>query len=745
MPRFPTIASYLLLATIPLAPGCSNEVSAGDDSPSSHPLPTALNLTRRGAPPTEVRLVHRLAVPEKLQPWAVLEGKGRVGPLPEGTIPGDPHGVMLTGKGKKTLAIPGAIPTHSCNQVVVELVSQTAVSADLSFYRNGKWRKAHSASLAGGSAEVRRLIFQPGGRNLTAEESPGIRVEIASSGPCFVTAVSFWRVPLEECLPDTSKAPTRIAIAGDSRKAFVLSSGGYLQADFAVTDGAMLQLAYGLLPEFRVQGDRPGMKVRIESGKGTRTLHDLEFTQPDSTSIWNAVTIPLDEHAGQRARLRIEIASVGERAQVAGITEPLLVQPWRNAPSVLLVTADSHRPDFINCYSPARRARTPNLDRLAERGVLFTRFYASTDASAASYTALLSGRSPAEVAPTSTEAETLAEVFAARGWCTVAALSSPELAPADTGLDRGFDRILLPPDRPSRARRAVLWMRSQIDGLEGRPLFAWLHLSDPALPYDPPPPSRNRFINSTFRRSSEELPTPEYPILPLADDPPGRQMKRYLTALYMAEIDSLDLEVGRLLRDPRVARAVVAYTADHGISLGAHGVWWSSAGLYPETQRIPLILAWPGARPGSRASRPVSHLDLGQTLLRLAGLEQTAFPGEDFLLPAGAGDREQPPRVALSAGRRNASITDEKWHLILHLEPEELPECERTPERHAAELYDIEEDPRCETDLATKMVEQVARLRALLSDRLPPRLLDESCGCPRCTPFRSGEGITSRR
>ena len=40
----------------------------------------------------------------------------------------------------------------------------------------------------------------------------------------------------------------------------------------------------------------------------------------------------------------------------------------------------------------------------------------------------------------------------------------------------------------------------------------------------------------------------------------------------------------------RDLEGVVASTADHGVSFGEHGVWWSSAGLYPQTLRVPLIL-----------------------------------------------------------------------------------------------------------------------------------------------------------
>ncbi|WP_212750632.1 hypothetical protein, partial [Streptococcus pseudopneumoniae] len=57
-------------------------------------------------------------------------------------------------------------------------------------------------------------------------------------------------------------------------------------------------------------------------------------------------------------------------------------------------------------------------------------------------------------------------------------------------------------------------------------------------------------------------------------------------ARYRGEVSYLDHELGRLLSLPRFERGVVAFTADHGESLGAHGIDFNHAELYPDTTAV---------------------------------------------------------------------------------------------------------------------------------------------------------------
>jgi len=156
--------------------------------------------------------------------------------------------------------------------------------------------------------------------------------------------------------------------------------------------------------------------------------------------------------------------------------------------------------------------------------------------------------------------------------------------------------------------------------------------------------------------------------------------------------------MGRVLSIERFRDGIVAFTADHGESFGEHGIWWDHVDLYPQTVHVPLILRWPGGPQGVRCEEPVTHMDLGRTLLNLAGLEDLKFPGRDL-----AWALEEPhkrlPLFRISAHGFSAAIQSENWYLILHLRRHK--EWALVDERvaHSVELYDLRRDPDCVTNL----------------------------------------------
>jgi len=728
-------AVLLLLACA----ACSGEVVAGDaESPRARTTP--LSLKPHGPPLPTRKLVRRLEVPEGLKPWVALEGKAKVVPLGTEEGAGERRGVQLLGEGRKTLAIPGDFPAHAFNRVVVELVAPQGVSGALALREEGAWRGDWGATLEGGSSELRELRFEPRTRRLAPGRCRGLRLELTSPGACFVRAISFWKVPLTELVPGDPGRAMALEVGGDRReRAYLLPSGRELRAHVEVPEDAVLRLGYALIPGLADEDGRVGVEVRVESGAGTRTFSNLGFREPGAERRWNPVTIPLAEHAGRLARIRIELAPSATGEQLAAICEPKLLLLERTPPTVLLITSDSHRADHVGAYVRNRLVRTPALDRLADRGVVFTDCFASGGDALLSYVALQTGSAPRATSGGATsvprDETTLAELFAARGWTTVAALSSPELDPDATGLGRGFERLLLPGRQPSPARRAARWMREQVRSLDGEALFAWLHLSDPELPYDPPEVQRRFVFGNDALADLAELPEPRYPITPLPADAAGQRAAWYLRALYRAEVGNVDQELGPLLGSPRVLGGIVAFTSDHGVSLGEHGVWFSPAGLYPPTLRVPLILVWPDA-PQLRVRRGVGTVDLGRTLLDLAGLESVPFPGSDLLAEpveeGGAGGT----RYSLGLDGRSAAITADGWHLVLNLAPEERPECEERKEPHSLELYDLAADPACGSDTCAREFDRARALRELLLAWLPEGVLAPNCACGWCAGVR---------
>ena len=100
---------------------------------------------------------------------------------------------------------------------------------------------------------------------------------------------------------------------------------------------------------------------------------------------------------------------------------------------------------------------------------------------------------------------------------------------------------------------------------------------------------------------------------------------REAAACYYASISEIDRQFGRLLA--RVARAgklentVVVMTSDHGDLLGAHGLYCKNVGAFEEAYNIPLVMAGPGIAGPALSDARVGLHDLGQTLLELVGAQ----------------------------------------------------------------------------------------------------------------------------
>jgi arylsulfatase A-like enzyme/tetratricopeptide (TPR) repeat protein len=284
---------------------------------------------------------------------------------------------------------------------------------------------------------------------------------------------------------------------------------------------------------------------------------------------------------------------------------PLFRLEPREDRNILLVTIDTLRADALGSYGS--RAVTPNLDRLAARGVKFTFAHAHAVVTLPSHASILTGRYPYEhgirdnsgyrLAATEPSAATRMKQL---GFATGAFIGG---FPLDQrfGLNRGFDVYddqvgeigkgddLMMPDRPADVviRSALDWIGKQ----RGK-WFAWVHLFDPHAPYRPPASWNN----------------------PLPND------------LYLAEVSWTDFALGTLFDE--VAKqplpTLVVATSDHGEGLGEHGELTHGLFAYESTLRVPLILSEigpTGRRPprGMTIDNSVRHVDVLPTLLHAAG------------------------------------------------------------------------------------------------------------------------------
>jgi arylsulfatase A-like enzyme len=400
------------------------------------------------------------------------------------------------------------------------------------------------------------------------------------------------------------------------------------------------------------------------------------------------------------------------------LTATACTDPPPRGPNVLLISIDTLRPDHLSCYG-YEHDTSPRIDRLAGEGVLFENHVSSSSWTLPSHTALFTSvpdfvhgvtdvRSTA-LAPGFT---TLAERFRAAGWQTAGFFSGPYLHPS-FGLAQGFqhyenctsyaasfehrdredwifDRdLMLDSHKDSTGERVLDAVTQWLSTREERPFFAFVHLWDPHFDFVPPAPWDEHFD-----------PGYEGPIdgrdFYYDNDRYGPSIKprdlQHLLALYDGEIRWTDSIVGKLLDHLDTLAAsddtIVALTSDHGTEFFEHS--WKShrSTLFDELVRIPLVIRAPGRLPaGTRVRAQTRMIDLGPTLLELAGLEAVHGVLGESLIPltrAGHGD--------LGESRDALSELDGDWS---HLR------CLRTPraklihdlERKQFELFDLEQDP----------------------------------------------------
>lgn len=394
-------------------------------------------------------------------------------------------------------------------------------------------------------------------------------------------------------------------------------------------------------------------------------------------------------------------------------------------PNLVLVTVDTLRADRLGAYGAT--TATPNLDALAQGGVVFESVTAPLPETRPSHASLFTSRYPQDHGVVSNaltladEALTLTEVLAEAGYRT-AGFAGCSLLYAGSGAEQGFG--VLGQGAPDEHQRpaatvvdeAVAWLGS-LDG--EAPFFLWVHLFDPHMPYAPPQTEAALDWRQIFAAAERH-----------DGDLPARVLRRGL-ALYDAEVEAVDRELGRLFAAVERAappdETVVTVTADHGECFGG-GVWFDHSPCLGEgALHVPLLLRGPGRLPaGERRDDLASLLDVAPTLLDLAGVPAPdAFAGRSLLAAdAGAEEplvffqhplyRESDLESRRQVHRRLRSVAGEPTRPILGEAPQvgaRGPRWKYVRRGAHESLYDLVADPEETRDLAAAEPEVLRRHR----------------------------------
>ena len=343
------------------------------------------------------------------------------------------------------------------------------------------------------------------------------------------------------------------------------------------------------------------------------------------------------------------------------------------APNILIVMADQMAPAFLPIYGhPLTRA--PNMQALAQQGVVFESAYCNSPLCSPSRASFMSGSLPSRTRAYDNAAEfgadvpTFAHYLRDRGYQTILSGKmhfcgpdqlhgfeqrlTTDIYPADFGWTPDWDHPEHPPElvsqhelgpagRPLRPHQpARLRRRNRLHGRAGDLRHCAFKGSE-AVSADgfvhPSPRSVCRAATLLGPLSRPDIDMPGPPIAPEALDPHSRRL-RHVCAMdaepvteaqvrnarhaYYGAIAYIDDNLGRLMPALRSAglaeNTIVILTSDHGEMLGERGLWYKMS-FFEGASRVPLVIASPGRFAPRRVAASVSLVDIMPTLVDISG------------------------------------------------------------------------------------------------------------------------------
>jgi choline-sulfatase len=342
---------------------------------------------------------------------------------------------------------------------------------------------------------------------------------------------------------------------------------------------------------------------------------------------------------------------------------------------------DEHRPDSLRCYG-SKWAYSPNLDRIAESGVLFESAYTPSPVCVPARCAVLTGNYGSTTGVLHNQAKLPARTqfltwsFEQAGYQTASFGKKHYFFPGarqafDTELGSATDKVVdaeaYGPGYDPAKYDAVQYPASPTRFIRHRWILAgkfpapisetaedknvslaqrWLEQRDPDRPFllrlSLNAPHTPVVVPEQFLRWID----PKRIDLPVASEAEvahaTSRVREYLRDFsgaqqlspadlikarhyYYARVAFADYEIGRLLDWMRslglLDNTIIAMTADHGADLGDHGLLQKQS-FYEQVVTVPYLISWNGlGRKGGRVRTPVNTIGLLPTVMQLAGIQ----------------------------------------------------------------------------------------------------------------------------
>ncbi len=425
----------------------------------------------------------------------------------------------------------------------------------------------------------------------------------------------------------------------------------------------------------------------------------------------------------------------------------------RKGGNVLFIAVDDLN-HSLGCYGHSV-VKSPNIDKLAARGVRFDRAYCQFPVCNPSRTSLLTGLRPDTTGVLNNripfrsklpDVVTLPQLFRENGYFA-ARVGKIFHGRAETDDPKAWDSTSDPKGTPLGKKGegrnltggTVRWCRwlaaegDDEDQPDGRIAAEAVRLLEQ---------DRNEpfFIAVGFHKPHDPFIAPKryfdlYPLdrLELHRDLPGhsppyppsigsgwkkafdrftdRERREFMRAYY-AGISFVDAQVGKLMAAMDCLKlwrnTTVVFFSDHGYQLGEHG-WWNKNTLYEPSARSPIIVVTPQATKGASCSQIVEFVDIYPTLADLHGLRAPENLAGTSLVPL-LGDQnlawKEAAYTQVQRGKTAGhSVRTDRWRYT---------EWDRG--RQGAELYDHRSDPGEYNNLADdpKHAGTIEKLKGLL-------------------------------
>jgi arylsulfatase A-like enzyme len=437
------------------------------------------------------------------------------------------------------------------------------------------------------------------------------------------------------------------------------------------------------------------------------------------------------------------------RSFLAGSLAAGALRGQKNRPNVLMLSLDDLN-DWVGCLGYAG-VKTPNIDRLASRSVLFTDAHCPSPLCSPSRTAIFTGLGPATTGiynndtywrPNLPNVVTMPEYFRKNGYHVagagkvyhhVAGFNPPDqwdefqLQQFDDPWWRRTEwypwvkKIPNPPGHPYNGLKdfqgefdwgvlpkeereygdmaAVEWSGKFFARSHSKPFFACVGLWHPHIPMFSPQKYYEMYkevrMPEVWKDDLDDIPAEGQRLAAVRRNEHERIMKegkwREAVHSYLAAISFADAMIGRIVdaldRSPHAKNTIVVLWSDNGWHLGEKEHWHKST-LWQRATHVPLMVRTPGGPTGIR-KQPVTLLDLYPTLVELTGLPaKRDLEGLSLAPVLSDGKADRRPAVITYLPGNHAVCTS-KWRYIRYRDGGE-------------ELYDRAGDPHEFTNLAGK-------------------------------------------